>query len=97
VPATDTHRMRTSADRGRPDEPEGEVEFFGFKLTVRNPRLAELLNSSEDEDVRVVDKGGAEAVAPEAAEPAVPRAPVCRGEEVGDVSVVRLRPARDDV
>ena len=89
--------MRTSADRGRPDEPEGEVEFFGFKLTVRNPRLAALLNSGEDEDVRLVEKGGAEAIAPEAAEPAAPRAPVRRGEEVGDRSVVRLRPARDDV
>ncbi len=31
-----------------------ELEFFGVKLKVKNPRLAELLNSSVTEDVQVI-------------------------------------------
>ena len=32
----------------------GEVEFFGVKLKVNNPRLAELLNSDMTDEVHVV-------------------------------------------
>jgi hypothetical protein len=88
--------MRTGVEKERPDAPEGEIEYFGFKLTVRSPRLAALLNS-DDDDVRVVGTGGAEAIALEAAEPAVLQAPAHRGAGLDDVSVVCLRPARDDV
>jgi hypothetical protein len=38
---------------GDPHE-NGELEFFGVKLKVRNPRLAALLNSSVSEDVQVI-------------------------------------------
>ena len=89
--------MRTGVDRERPDEPEGEVEFFGFKLTVRSPRLAALLNSCDEDDVRVVGEGDVEAVALGAAEPSVLRVSSHPGPRVGDAPIVRLRPARDDV
>jgi hypothetical protein len=37
------------------DSPQGgELEFFGVKLKVKNPRLAELLNSDVTEDVQVI-------------------------------------------
>jgi hypothetical protein len=37
------------------DPPEnGELEFFGVKLKVKNPYLAALLNSSVNEDVQVI-------------------------------------------
>jgi hypothetical protein len=38
---------------GDPRE-NGELEFFGVKLKVKNPRLAALLNSSVSEDVQVI-------------------------------------------
>lgn len=40
---------------GRPDTLDGgELEFFGVKLKVNNPRLAALLNSDVTDDVQVV-------------------------------------------
>ena len=39
------------------DSPEkGELEFFGVKLKVRNPRLAALLNSDVNDDVQVIGR-----------------------------------------
>ncbi len=39
------------------DVPEnGEIEFFGVKLSVRSPHLAALLNSSVTEDVQVIGR-----------------------------------------
>ncbi len=35
---------------------QGEVEFFGIKLKVNNPRLATLLNSSVNENVVVIGR-----------------------------------------
>ena len=89
--------MRTIVDRGQKHAPESEVEFFGFKLTVRSPQLAALLNSSAADDVRLVADGAAEAAALEAAEPAVLRVPAHRDGRACDASMVRLRPACDDV
>ncbi len=43
--------MEAVFDRDCADEAEGQVEFFGFKLRVRNPHLAALL--AGDEDVQV--------------------------------------------
>jgi hypothetical protein len=37
-------------------EGSGEVEFFGVKLKVNNPRLAALLNSDVTDDVTVVGR-----------------------------------------
>ena len=88
MPKADRDRMRTGVDRERPDEPEGEVEFFGFKLTVRSPQLAALLNSSAADDVRLVADGAAEAAALEAAEPAVLRVPAHRDERLEAVGLV---------
>jgi hypothetical protein len=34
----------------------GEVEFFGVKLKVRNPRLAALLNSDVTDEVQVIGR-----------------------------------------
>lgn len=34
----------------------GSIEFFGVKLTVQNPRLAALLNSSVGDDVQVIGR-----------------------------------------
>jgi hypothetical protein len=39
----------------------GELEFFGVKLRVKNPRLAALLNSSVNEDVQVLGQRAREA------------------------------------
>ena len=55
--------METVVDRDCADEAEGQVEFFGFKLRVRNPHLAALL--AGDEDVRVECRGAEPAAAPE--------------------------------
>jgi hypothetical protein len=33
-----------------------ELEFFGVKLKVKNPRLAALLNSDVNEDVQVIGR-----------------------------------------
>ena len=41
----------------------GELEFFGVKLKVKNPRLAALLNSSVNEDVQVIGRRAREAFA----------------------------------
>jgi hypothetical protein len=35
---------------------DGELEFFGVKLKVNNPRLAALLNSDVNDDVHVVGR-----------------------------------------
>ena len=57
----ETRAYRTEAQES------GELEFFGVKLKVRNPRLAALLNSSVNEDVQVIGRrardafGGADA------------------------------------
>ena len=45
---------------GDPRE-NGELEFFGVKLKVKNPRLAALLNSSVNEDVHVISARAREA------------------------------------
>ena len=42
--------QRSTGDRG------GELEFFGVKLKVNNPRLAALLNSDVTEDVQVIGR-----------------------------------------
>lgn len=45
------------AETSSGDVPEnGEVEFFGVKLSVRSPHLAALLNSSVTEDVQVIGR-----------------------------------------
>ena len=44
--------MESATDREHAD---AQVEFFGFKLRVKNPRLAALL--AGDEDVEVVCRG----------------------------------------
>jgi hypothetical protein len=85
--------MRTVADSERADDPVSEVEFFGFKLTVRNPRLTALLNSSVDEDVRVVGRRAVEAARWERAEPESQGAPACDPAPSGDATVVEPRPA----
>jgi hypothetical protein len=41
---------------------DGEVEFFGVKLKVKNPRLAALLNSNVTEDVQVIGRRACEAL-----------------------------------
>jgi hypothetical protein len=38
-----------------------ELEFFGVKLKVNNPRLAALLNSGVNEDVQVIGRRAREA------------------------------------
>jgi hypothetical protein len=38
------------------DDGPGNVEFFGVKLKVNNPRLAALLNSSVSDDVQVIGR-----------------------------------------
>jgi hypothetical protein len=53
--ATDDDRRETS-----------DVDFFGVKLKVNNPRLAALLNSSVTDDVQVVGRRARDVVAPEA-------------------------------
>jgi hypothetical protein len=40
-----------------------ELEFFGVKLKVNNPRLAALLNSDITDDVQVVGRRAREAIA----------------------------------
>jgi hypothetical protein len=49
-----------SAAGGDPRE-NGELEFFGVKLKVKNPSLAALLNSSVNEDVQVIGARAREA------------------------------------
>jgi hypothetical protein len=51
--------MRTEGDLQASDE----LEFFGVKLMVKNPRLAALLNSSVGEDVQVIGQRAREAFA----------------------------------
>ncbi len=43
-----------AADRAAAEQ--GELEFFGARLKVRHPRLAALLSSVVEEDVRVVGR-----------------------------------------
>jgi hypothetical protein len=50
----------SSAADGDP-QANGELEFFGVKLKVKNPRLAALLNSSVNEDVQVIGARAREA------------------------------------
>ena len=88
--------MRTVADTERAHDSESEVEFFGFKLTVRNPRLAALLNSTVDEDVRVVGRRVVEAAVWDRAEPDAPRAPRCDPAPRADLTVVQERLAGGD-
>jgi hypothetical protein len=40
----------------------GELEFFGVKLKVNNPRLAALLNSDVTDDVQVIGRRAREAL-----------------------------------
>ena len=40
----------------------GEIEFFGVKLKVNDPRLAALLNSDVTEDVQVIGRRAREAI-----------------------------------
>jgi hypothetical protein len=46
----------------------GEVEFFGVKLTVRNPRLAALLNSAVTDEVQVIGRRARDAFSVEEAD-----------------------------
>jgi hypothetical protein len=64
----------------------GEVEFFGVKLKVRNPRLAALLNSDVTEDVQVVGRRARDAVSGVVDEPA-PTPPPRALHEDGSVSL----------
>jgi hypothetical protein len=49
---------------GHPQANDGsELEFFGVKLKVNNPRLAALLNSDITDDVQVVGRRAREALA----------------------------------
>lgn len=61
-----------------------DVDLFGVRLKVDNPRLAALLNSGVTEDAQVVGRRAREVVAPEAppaaAEPR-PGAPEAAGGE----------------
>jgi energy-converting hydrogenase A subunit M len=41
---------------------DGELEFFGVKLKVNNPRLAALLNSDVTEEVQVIGRRAREAL-----------------------------------
>jgi hypothetical protein len=45
------------------DDGPGNVEFFGVKLKVNNPRLAALLNSSVSDDVQVIGRRARDAFA----------------------------------
>jgi len=47
--------MTTLIDRND-DIVEPDLEFFGVKLKVKNPRLATLLNSSVNENVVVIGR-----------------------------------------
>jgi len=47
--------MTTLIDRND-DIVEPDLEFFGVKLKVKNPRLATLLNSSVNENVIVIGR-----------------------------------------
>ena len=47
--------MTTLIDR-TDDITEPDLEFFGVKLKVKNPRLATLLNSSVNENVVVIGR-----------------------------------------
>ncbi len=42
-----------------------DIDFFGVRLKVNNPRLAALLNSSVTDDVQVVGRRARDVVAPE--------------------------------
>ncbi len=44
---------------------DGEVEFFGVHIKVKNPRLAALLNSTVTDDVVVVGKRARDLVSAE--------------------------------
>lgn len=46
----------TLAPRHTDDTNDADVEFFGIKLKVNNPRLATLLNSSVNENVVVIGR-----------------------------------------
>lgn len=48
--------MVTLLDDHGHDIDESDVEFFGVKLKVTNPRLATLLNSSVNENVVVIGR-----------------------------------------
>jgi hypothetical protein len=77
----------------------GEVEFFGVKLKVKDPRLAALLNSDVNDEVHtVVDRARGVFVADEQDESADTHVePVIVDAEPADVRLrpadVRLRPA----
>jgi hypothetical protein len=48
--------MVTSVTDHIDDMTEPDLEFFGVKLKVKNPRLATLLNSSVNENVVVIGR-----------------------------------------
>jgi hypothetical protein len=43
--------MSALADRDRFQDAEGQVEYFGFKLTVRRPQLVALLTAADEVQV----------------------------------------------
>jgi hypothetical protein len=54
--------MAPTAPNGDPAD-GGELEFFGVKLSVKNPHLATLLNSSVNDDVQVIRRRARDAFA----------------------------------
>ena len=54
--SVDTVGMAPTASPDGATCEHAEVEFFGVKLKVRNPRLAALLNSNVTDDVQVIGR-----------------------------------------
>jgi hypothetical protein len=50
----DINHMTPAAAEQEDQRQGAEIEFFGVQLKVHNPRLAELLNSSVNDDVEVI-------------------------------------------
>ena len=76
--ATDDTRQTSDA------RPTSDVDFFGVKLKVNNPRLAALLNSSVTDDVQVVGRRARDVVAPEARPAQTASRPAVAEDAAGD-------------
>jgi len=72
-----------------------DVEFFGVRLKVRNPRLAALLNSNVNEDVQVIGRRARDAFGP-ADDSRAELEPAQRLQDAGDSVELRVdEPAGD--